>query len=111
MLIGGRRAPITAFKLPADALTARVHSHLLLNFCLDVGGYGLLALCIAWMIVNQASWIAYFIGLFVIGLGDLSFMFLLLTSGIIKPDIFTVGGPVLWLLAVVATPFGMPALT
>ncbi len=111
MLIGGSRAPIAAFKLPVDAVTARVHSHLLLNFCLDVGGYGFLALFVAWMIVKQASWVAYFIGLFVIGLGDLAFMFMLLTSGIIKPDIFTVGGPVLWFLAVIATPFGMPALT
>jgi hypothetical protein len=111
MLLGGSRAPVAAFKLPVDALTIRVHSHLLLNFCLDVGGYGFLALFVAWMIVKQASWMAYFIGLFVIGLGDLAFMFLMLTSGIIKPDIYTVGGPVLWILAIIVTPFGMPALS
>lgn len=110
MLIGGSAAPISAFKFPSDALTSKVHAHLIANFCLDVGGYGLLALVIAWMISTQASWTAYFIGLVVIGLCDLSFAVLMVHSGVIRADVYTIGGPVLWFLAVLITPLGLPPL-
>ena len=110
MLIGGSNAPVSAFKFPTDALTAKVHSHLIANFALDVGGYGVLALVLAWMIFAQASWTAYFIGLGIIGICDLSFAFLLVHSGVIRADIYTVGGPIIWIFAVLITPFGLPSL-
>jgi hypothetical protein len=34
----------------------------------------------------------------------------MVTSGVIEQNIPTISGPVLWFLAVIATPFGMPPL-
>ena len=99
MLTGGRNAPHEAFQHATDALTANVHAHLILNFCLDVGGYGVLGLFVAWMIWKQGSWLGYVIGLIVIGIGDLAFLFVQVVPGIIELNAGTIGGPVLWLLA------------
>jgi hypothetical protein len=41
-----------------------------LNFCIDVGGYGVLGLFVGWMIWAHASWVGYFIGVVVIGIGE-----------------------------------------
>jgi len=107
---GGSKVPREAFVHATDPTTLFAHSQLLLNFCIDVGGYGLLGVAVAWMIAKNASWGAYFIGLFIIGLGDLTFLFAMVTSGVIEQNIPTISGPVLWFLAVIATPFGMPPL-
>lgn len=111
MLIGGSNAPVSQFVFPTDAITANAQAHLLLNFCLDVGAFGVLGLFVAWMIWARASWTGYFIGLVAIGICDLSFTFALVTSGIIELSVATVAGPIIWVVAVVLTPFGMPALT
>lgn len=108
MLLGGSNAPVSAFVFPTDAITANAQAHLLLNFCLDVGGYGVLGLFVAWMIWARASWTGYFIGLVVIGISDLTFTFALVTSGIIELGIASLAGPIIWVLAVILTPFGMP---
>ena len=110
IVVGGSNAPRNAFVHTTDAITAFAQGQLLLNFCIDVGGYGVLGLIVAWLIVKQASWTAYFIGLFVIGICDLTFLFSLVTSGVIELNAGSVGGPVIWFLAIIATPFGMPAL-
>ncbi len=110
MVVGGSNAPRAAFLHTTDAITAFAQGQLLLNFCIDVGGYGVLGLVVAWLIVKQASWPAYFIGLFVIGICDLTFLFSLVTSGVIELNAGSVGGPVIWFMAIFATPFGMPAL-
>ena len=110
MLTGGSNAPHEAFQHAADALTANVHAHLILNFCLDVGGYGVLGFFVAWMIWKQGSWLGYLIGLIVIGIGDLAFLFVQVVPGIIELNAGTIGGPVLWFLAVAITPFGLPSL-
>lgn len=107
---GGSKVPHEAFVHATDPLTLFAHSQLLLNFCLDVGGYGLLGVAVAWMIAKSGSWAAYFIGLLVIGLGDLTFLFAMVTSGVIEQNIPTISGPVIWFLAVIATPFGLPPL-
>jgi len=91
-------------------LTANVHAHIILNFCLDVGGYGVLGLFVAWMIWKQGSWVGYLVGLIVIGIGDLAFLFVQVVPGIIERNAGTIGGPVLWFLAVAITPFGLPWL-
>ena len=109
-LIGGANAPVTQFQFPADALTINAQSHLILNFCLDVGGYGVLGLFVAWMIWKQASWTGFLIGLVVIGIADLSFLFVLVTSGVITADVTTIAGPIIWFVAVAVTPFGLPRL-
>ena len=110
MLIGGAQVPRTAFVHATDAVTVYAQGQLLLNFCIDVGGYGVLGLAVAWLILNRASWPAYFIGVFVIGIADLTFLFAMVMSGVIELNAGTVGGPVIWFLAIVATPFGMSPL-
>jgi hypothetical protein len=110
MLLGGSHAPRSEFQHATDAVTAHAQGQLLLNFCIDVGGYGVLGLAVAWLIWRQASWTAYFIGFFVIGIADLAFLFAMVTSGIIELNAGTLGGPVIWFLAIVITPFGLPAL-
>ena len=111
MLIGGKAAPVRAFAFPTDPLTAHVHANLLLNFCIDVAGYGALAISVAWKIFRQTSWLLYLIGVFMVGIADVSFTLLQQTSGIIAVNIPSVSGPVIWLLATIITPFGMPAVT
>ena len=111
MFIGGAHAPRESFQHATDVVTANVHAHLLLNFCLDVGGYGLLGLAIGWAIWKRPDWgwPAYMLGLVVIGLSDLSFLFLQVTPGIIEFSLATVSGPLLWFVAVALTPFGLPS--
>jgi len=110
MLIGGSAVPRAAFQHTTDATTAFAHKHLLLNFCIDVGGYGVLGIALAYLIWQQASWAAYFLAVFIIGIADLTFLFTQVTSGMIELNAGTVGGPVIWFLAIAITPFGMPKL-
>lgn len=110
MLIGGAQVPRTAFVHATDPVSVYAQGQLILNFCFDVGGYGVLGLAVAWLILNRASWPAYFIGVFVIGIADLTFLFAMVMSGVIELNAGSVGGPVIWFLAIVATPFGMPSL-
>lgn len=110
MIIGGSHAPRGAFNHATDALTARAHGQLLLNFCIDVGGYGVLGGVVAWLLWSRASWVGYFIGLVVIGIADLTFLFAMVTPGIIELNAGTLGGPVLWFLAIAIAPYGLPPL-
>ena len=110
MVIGGSKALRSTFLQATDATTLFAQGQVLLNFCIDVGGYGVLGLAVAWLILNRASWPAYFIGVFIIGIADLTFLFAMVTSGVIELNAGTVGGPVIWLLAIIMTPFGMPSL-
>ena len=107
-LLGGANAPVDSFVYPADSLTSNAQSHLILNFCLDVGGYGVLGLFVAWMIWRQASWTGFWIGAIAIGIADLSFLFAMVTSGIIVADLATISGPIIWFIAIGLTPFGLP---
>ena len=111
MFIGGSAAPFSAFAFPTDPVTMHVHANLILNFCFDVAGYGVLGIFVAWQVLRRASWIAYFLGVFLVGICDVSFTFLQMTSGIISLNVPTVSGPIIWLLATIVTPFGMPGLT
>lgn len=110
MIIGGSHAPRQAFQHVTDAITNHAQVQLLLNFVIDVGGHGVLAVALGWLIWKRASWAAYFIGVFVIGIADLTFLFALVTPGISELSASKVGGPVIWFIAVVLTPFGMPSL-
>ncbi len=107
MFLGGPNAPIGGYQHPVDAVTATVQGHLALNFALDVGGYGLLGLAVAWMIGRHGSWAAYLIGVVVIGVADLAFLFTQVTPGLIAANAGTIGGPVIWALACAVTPFGL----
>ena len=108
-LIGGENMPIDKFQFASDPMTLKVTANFILNFCLDVAGYGLLGILLGVMLWKFTKpWLAYFIGLFIIGLADLSFLFLQVTPGHIKGDLGTYGGPILWFIAVVVLPFGLP---
>lgn len=108
-LIGGDKMPVDKFQFATDPMTLKVTANFILNFCLDVAGYGLLGMLLGVMLwKNSKPWLAYFIGLVIIGVADLSFLFLQVTPGHIKGDWGTYGGPVLWFIAVVILPFGLP---
>lgn len=110
MLIGGSAVPRDAFVHATDPATLLAHSHLILNFCIDVGGYGVLGFFVAWLILKRASWTGYLLGLVVIGIADLAFLFAMVVSGVIELNAGSVGGPVIWFVAVILTPFGLPKL-
>jgi hypothetical protein len=107
MLTGGIKVPREALTLPVDAPTALAQSQLLINFCIDVAGYGLLSLFVAWGLWARSSWLAYAVGALVIGMGDLAFTFCLVMPGVIEKTFPVVAGPVLWVLAVALTPIGL----
>lgn len=108
-LIGGDKMPVEKFQFATDPMTLKVHANFILNFCLDVAGYGILGILIGTMLWKMSKpWLTYFMGFFIIGLADLSFLFLQVTSGHIKGDWATYGGPILWFIAVVVLPFGLP---
>ncbi len=109
MLIGGRVVARDAYIHATDPTTMFAQGQLILNFCIDVGGYGVLGFFVAWLILRRASWTGYLIGVVAIGMADLAFLFALVVSGVIELNAGTVGGPVLWILAVLITPFGLPA--
>lgn len=108
MLIGGSNAPFGAFVFPTDPTTAYVHANVILNFCLDVAGYGVFGILVAWLLFRRASWIVYLLGVIMLGIADGNFIFLLVTSGMIQLSAGSVAGPIIWLLAAIITPFGMP---
>ena len=108
MLVGGSAVPRAGFVHATDPATVFAHSHLILNFCIDVGGYGVLGLFVAWAILKQASWTGYLLGVVVIGIADLAFLFAMVVSGVIELNAGSVGGPVIWFIAVILTPFGLP---
>lgn len=109
MLIGGSAVPRDAFVHATDPATLLAHGHLMLNFCIDVGGYGVLGFFVAWLILKRASWTGYLLGLMVIGIADLTFLFAMVVPGVIEFNAGTIGGPVIWFMAVALTPFGLPA--
>ena len=108
MLIGGSKAPHNLVQHTTDALTANVQKQLLLNFCIDVGGYGVLGLLLAFTIYKNGSWMAYFIAVVAIGICDLAFLFSLVTSGIIEYSLASISGPIIWFIAIALIPFGLP---
>jgi hypothetical protein len=110
-LIGGNFAPVDKFQFATDPVTLKVHANFILNFCLDVAGYGILGILVGIMLWKMSKpWLAYFIGFFIIGLGDLAFLFLQVTPEHIRGDWATYGGPALWFIAVIVLPFGLPKL-
>jgi hypothetical protein len=109
MLLGGSAVPRAQFIHATDPVTLFAQGQLILNFCIDVGGYGVLGFFVAWLIRKRASWAAYLLGLVVIGIADLAFLFAMVVPGVIELNVGTVGGPVLWFLAVIITPLGLPS--
>jgi len=111
MFLGGANAPVASFQHSTDTVTSAVLGHLGLNFVIDVGAAGLLGLALAWMIWKKASWSAYFIAVVVIGVIDNAFLFSQVIPGYIELNAGTIGGPVIWAVACIVTPFGLPPLS
>ena len=63
------------------------------------------------MILKGPAWLGYVIGVGVIGIADLAFLFSMVTPGVIELNAGTVGGPVIWFLALLITPFGLPPIS
>ena len=99
MLIGGSAVPRDTFQMATDPATLFAHSHLILNFTMNVGAVGILGLFVGWMMWRQPSWLAFWLGLVVIGIVDLSFLFLLVLSGVIAFSFPVILGPVVWFFA------------
>ena len=110
LVIGGSQVPRNAYQHTQDAVTAFAQGQLLLNFCIDVAGYGVLGLGVAWLLWARASWLGYVLGLVVIGIADMTFLLAMVTSGVIAFSVETISGPVIWFLAILITPFGLPML-
>jgi hypothetical protein len=62
------------------------------------------------MILKGPAWLGYAMGVVVIGIADLAFLFCMVTPGVIELNAGTVGGPVIWFLALLITPFGLPSI-
>jgi len=109
-LVGGARAPKSSFQFATDPSTAYAQSQLMINFTQDVGAFGVLGIILAYMIYfNKSSWLAYFIGIVVIGICDLSFLICLVFPGeVIELSFPVLLGPIIWFVAIIVTPFGLP---
>jgi hypothetical protein len=100
MLIGGSAMPREAFQMATDAATLFAQGQLILNFTMDVGASGVLGLIVAWMMWRQPSWLAFALGAGVIGIVDLSFLVILVLSGVIEFSFPVLLGPIVWFMAV-----------
>ena len=107
MFIGGNNSHILDFKYASDASTMNAQAHILLHYSINYIGIGILSLICARMILALNSWHGYFIGLIVIGIFEFSFLINLLINGIININMFTIIGPVIFILAIIITPLGL----
>lgn len=107
-LSGGAKVPKGSIKV-SDKTSQYALSSLVLNFVNDVGGYGVLGFYVAYKIFTQASWEAYFLGFFIIGIADLSFLFLMvIPAEVIELSFPVLLGPAIWFIAILITPLGLP---
>lgn len=107
MLIGGHAVPREAFQMATDAATLFAHSQLILNFTMDVGASGVLGLIVAWMLWKQPSWLAFVLGALVIGIVDMSFLVILVMSGVTEFSFPVLVGPIVWFIAVAVSFIGL----
>lgn len=109
MIVGGDAVSKSEFKAPTDEKTMFALNMLFLNFVCDVGGYGVVALFVAYLVWNGGdnAWLGYFMGLFCLGVADLAFLRYLVMSGVIEQTFPVLMGPLLWFIAIAVTPFGL----
>lgn len=109
MVIGGRAVPRGSFHMPTDEATSFGQGRLVLNFTMDVGASGVLGLFVGWMMWTEPGWLAFGLGTIVIGIVDLSFLFLLVMGGVIERSFPVLLGPVVWFAAVASCLAGLLA--
>lgn len=67
-----------------------------------------MGLYVAYKIYTEASWEAYIL-IFLIGIADLSFLFLMVyPAEVIELSFPVLLGPIIWFIAIAITPFGLP---
>lgn len=109
LMIGGSAAPMASFPFPTDPTVLKVVANFGLNFTNNVAGYGVMGLLVSWLLWHRKSvWLAFFMGTILVGLADLSFLFLQVVPGHIALTWETISGPIIWFLAVIVTCFGLP---
>ncbi|KAJ3297242.1 hypothetical protein HDU79_004366 [Rhizoclosmatium sp. JEL0117] len=107
-IAGGPNSPLDKVQVPTDAATANLMEGLIKNFVLDVGGYGVLGVAVAFKLWTEGDLFAFLLGLVVIGIADMSFLyFLVVPGGVIDLKFEVVLGPLLWFLAIIVTPVGL----
>jgi hypothetical protein len=109
MMTGGLIVPKESYAHPTDFGTKTTIDALFVNFILDVGGYGVVGLFVMYGVL-QGSWFAYLIGVVCIGIADLTFLKVMVLDGVIAQNFEAVLGPIIWFVAVVITPFGLPGV-
>jgi hypothetical protein len=109
MFIGGKNVPKSEFVPPTDPKTLYAINNVFFDFITSIGGYGILSFIVAYMLwYGESPWIAYLITLLCIGAADTAFLFFMILSGVIELSIPVILGPLLWFLAIIITPFGLP---
>ena len=107
MVIGGSAVPRGAFKMATDGVTLFGQGQLILNFTMDVGAAGVLGLFVAWMMWTRPSSLAFLLGTVVIGLVDMSFLVILVLSGVAELNFPVLLGPIVWFLAIGVSALGL----
>lgn len=108
MFLGGANGKLEDFQFAKDGISGVIQSRVLINFSLSLGAYGILALLVSWAIWKHGSWLAYWTALIVIGLDDLAFLFNMVVTKITPFNAGTIGATILWVIAVIIIPFGLP---
>lgn len=107
MVIGGAAVPRESFQMASDPATLFAQGQLILNFTMDVGAAGILGLFVAWMMWTQPTWLAFWLGFVVIGIIDMSFLILLVLSGVAELSFPVLLGPIVWFFAVGVSVLGL----
>jgi hypothetical protein len=79
-VVGGSAMLRAAFQMATAPATLFAQGQLLLNFTMD---FGVLGLFVGWMMARHPSWLAFGLGTVVVGIADISFLILLVMSGVI----------------------------
>lgn len=107
LVVGGSAMPREAFQIASDPATLYAQGQLLVNFTMDVGASGLLGLFVGWMMWRRPGWLGFTLGAVVIGVVDMSFLTLLVLSGVVEFSLPVLAGPIIWFLAVGVSALGL----
>lgn len=110
MVIGGAAVPRGSFQMASDPAALFAQGQLILNFTMNVGAAGFLGVFVAWMMWTQPNWLAFWLGFVVIGIIDMSFLILLVLSGVTELSFPVLLGPIVWFFAVGASVLGLRRL-
>mmetsp|Transcript_1461 Transcript_1461/g.3751 ORF Transcript_1461/g.3751 Transcript_1461/m.3751 type:complete len:179 (-) Transcript_1461:296-832(-) len=97
--------------VPTDEATVYALNHLFALYVLYMAGFGVLACMVSYSLwLYEKPWFAYLCGLVPVGLATISYFVAMVTSGVMAVGVGSLSGPIIWLLAALITPFGLPKL-